>query len=335
MLDRNVRPVNAYVLAGSRWQARKVAVIDVDGLLVNGNLTGPQSMGENPVSLFREKLDAADADPCVVAVVLRINSPGGSVAATDMMRHDLVEFRRRTGRPVVACLMDVGAGGAYYLASAADAVYAGPSTVTGGLGVILNLYDLEKVDVDEEDNSGQLALELPPVAQRAIRSGEMVDMGSPLRGLESQEQKVLEGIASEYHHLLRSTIVESRPQIVEQLPGGRPRNPQETNATAFAGTVFDGRVFTTEQAIEQGLVDHVGYLDEAIAAAKQLGGVSEAKTVMYRRSNDRALTSYDITQNTPGTGASPLSIPGSQRAELPLFLYLWQPEPLYEKNGGP
>ncbi len=336
-IDNNVTPVAAHALPGGRWSTRKLAVIDVDGLLVNRNLTGLQSMGENPVALFREKLDAASADPCVVAVVLRINSPGGAVTACDMMRHDLVEFRRRTGLPVVACLMDVGAGGAYYLATAADAIYASPSTVTGGLGVVLNLYNLKKVEVDEEDNSGQLGLELPRVSERAFKSGAMVDMGSPLRDMTAVEKSVLGDIAQQYHRMLRESVVESRPQLAERLAGASVDGRTSENAGTppeLGGMVFDGRVFTAEQAFQMGLVDEVGHLDDAIDAARGLGGVTTAKVVLYRRGTDRALTAYDITQNVPG-GLMPLSIPGIERAELPLFLYLWQPEPLYEKNGGP
>src|SRR5262249_53431806 len=117
----------------------RVAVIDVDGLLLNTPFSGPGSVGENPVALFREKLAAAEADPAVVAVVLRINSPGGSVAAALTMRGELERFKARKRVPVVACLLDLGCGGAYYLASASDQIVAGAGTVTGGIGVILNL----------------------------------------------------------------------------------------------------------------------------------------------------------------------------------------------------
>ncbi len=338
VIDNNVTPVSARSLPRSPKCAPKIAVIDVDGILVNRNLVGLQSMGENPVALFREKLDAAAADPCVSAIVLRINSPGGGVTATDIMRRDLVEFRQRTNLPIVACLMDVGAGGAYYLATAADAIYAHPTTVTGGLGVILNLYDLEE------------ALAQQNVFERAVKSGAMVDIGSPTRAMQEEEKEVLEAIAKQYHRMLRDTIEESRPRLVQRLPeevpapGGAASSSSGSAGSAataakrsseFAGTVFDGRVFTTSEAVKHGLIDQVGYLDDAIAAAQSLGGAPTAKIVLYRRSTDRALTAYDITQNAPGGGLLPLSIPGFDRAQLPLFLYLWQPEPLYEKNGGP
>ncbi|QDU90855.1 Putative signal peptide peptidase SppA [Pirellulimonas nuda] len=334
VIDNNVTPVAARALPRSPKCSPKIAVIDVDGVLVNRNLVGLQSMGENPVALFREKLDAAAADPCVAAVVLRINSPGGGVTATDMMRHDLVAFKLRTGLPVIACLMDVGAGGAYCLATAADTVYAHPTTVTGGLGVILNLYDMED------------ALSQQNIFERAIKSGAMVDIGSPTRAMVEEEKTVLEDIAKQYHRRLRATVMEARSQLVQRLPEEVPVPGDRNGATGasaptgklpneFAGTVFDGRVFTSEQALHFGLIDNVGYLDDALAAARGLGGVTTAKTVLYRRNTDRALTPYDITQNTPGGGLLPLSIPGYDRAQLPMFLYIWQPEPLYEKNGGP
>lgn len=97
--------------------AARIAVLDVDGLLLNLDLTGLYSSGENPVALFRERLDAICDDPLVCAVVVRINSPGGGVTATDIMWHDLLEFKRRKNVPIVACLLDLGTGGAYYLAT--------------------------------------------------------------------------------------------------------------------------------------------------------------------------------------------------------------------------
>src|SRR5262249_57779192 len=120
-------------------------VVDVDGLLLNFDFTGPYSLGETPVALFHERLEAVAADPAVGAVVVRLNSPGGSVTASDIMRRELQRFRERTHKPVVVCLMDLGAGGGYYLATAADLIVAHPTTVTGGIGVILNLYNLREL----------------------------------------------------------------------------------------------------------------------------------------------------------------------------------------------
>jgi protease-4 len=114
-------PVEETVIEDSkRWLCcDKIAIIDVNGMIVNARSSGLFGDGDNPVSLFRERLDAAAEDRHVKAVVLRINSPGGAVTASDIMYKDLLNFREKTGKPVVVCMMDVAASGAYYLSMAA------------------------------------------------------------------------------------------------------------------------------------------------------------------------------------------------------------------------
>ena len=276
----------------------KVAIVDVDGLLLNRNIGGFGSMGENPVALFREKLDALEADPGVAAIVLRINSPGGGVTACDIMTRDLRAFRERRGIPVVACLMDVGAGGAYLLASASDTVVAHPTTVVGGLGVILNSYNLQEA-------MGQFN-----VTARPVKAGKLVDAASPVRPLEPEELQMLQGMATEFHGRLKRQIHDGRP------------------AVAVDAELFDGRVITGEGAAKAGLVDRIGYLDDALAEARGLAGIdADAAVVMLRRDNDRAYTAFDVTPNSPQQSALiPLNLPGLDRSQLPTFLYVWQPE---------
>jgi protease-4 len=284
----------------------KVALIDVDGMLLNMDMCGPYSQGDNPVAIFRERLMAVSRNPCVRAVVVRINSPGGGVTASDIMRHDLTEFRMRTRLPIVACLMDVGAGGAYYLATAADQIHAHPTTITGGIGVILNIYNLSD------------ALAQQNIIPTPVKAGDNIDLGSPIRSMDDAKRKLLQTMANEFHTRFRDTVAASR------------RLSPEMQAAAF-----DGRVFTGRQALDLGLVDSLGYLDDAIAAARELGGAPQATVVIYHRSTDQAHSLYAITPNVPlQAGLLPLSIPGLDRAKLPTFLYLWQPEPTLEKQGG-
>lgn len=326
-LDNNVQQVCARTLPGEPCGGPRVALIDIDGLLVNRNLTGFSSMGENPVALLREKLQKAERDPCVAAVVLRVNSPGGGVTACDIMRYELTNFRQRSGKPVVACLMDVGAGGAYYIATAADAIVAHPTTITGGVGVILNLYDLQ--DFMQQQN----------VVENVIRSGDMIDMGTPIRTMEPAEAEILEGIAREFHDRFKTAVRDSRPAVASAAPRPEvvplPDASPSDDARDTDANVLDGRVFTGVEAVRLGMVDELGYLEDAIRLAEGAAGVINAKTIVYRRDNDRALTPYDITPNIPGQSLIPLSLPGVDRALLPTFLYLWQPEPAYEKTSGP
>jgi protease-4 len=285
----------------------KVAVVDVDGLLLNMDMTGLYSLGENPVGLFREKLDAIADDPCVCAVVLRLNSPGGGVTATDIMWRDLQAFRAKTRRPVVACLMDVAAGGAYYLATASDLIVAHPTTITGGIGVILNRYNLSGA-------IGYFSLQALP-----IKSGKHVDLGNEVVSEPSPERRqLLQAMADEFHQRFRQVVAQARPRI-----------------DASESDLFDGRVLTAQQALQHRLIDRIGYLDDAIAAARELAHVEQGRVVLYHRSNDRAHSVYAVTPNVPlQNSVLPISVPGLDRCRLPTFLYLWQPDPTLEKLGG-
>lgn len=297
-----VRPV--VVQPGA--DAARVAVIDVDGLLLNTPFVGPMSFGENPVALFREKLDAAEADGCVKAVVLRVNSHGGGVAACQAMRRDLERFKARCGKPVVASLLDTATGGAYYLASAADQVVATPASVTGGVGVILNLFNLR--DLMAQFN----------VIPQPVKAGERVDIGTSARALTEGEKYILQTMADEYHAQLKADILRSRPGIKLE-----------------EGTTFDGRIFTASQALARGLIDRVGDLDEAIQLAAGIGCAARPQVVLYRRANDPARSVYAVTANIPlqGAGLFP-NLPGIDRTKLPTFLTMWEPELTMEKLGG-
>ena len=230
--------------------APRIAVLDVDGLLLNANLTGLYSQGDNPVALFRERLDAIAADPLVCAVVVRINSPGGGVTATDIMWHDLLTFKMRTRLPVIACLLDLGTGGGYYLATAADQIIAHPTTITGGIGVILNYYNLQ-------DAMSQFNIVGAP-----IKAGKNIDLGTPIRALDDERRQLLQSMADEFHARFRRAVERCRPEVDQD-----------------DGTTFDGRIFTAEQALQRHLIDQIGYLDDAIAMARTL------HTIAARRSS--------------------------------------------------
>jgi protease-4 len=301
-------PVIAMPLPGSCRHSggARVAVVDVDGLLTNTEPTGPYSLGENPVALFRERLDTVAADPEVCAVVLRINSPGGSVTATDIMWHDLQVFRQRTRLPVVACLLDVAAGGGYYLATASDLIIAHPTTVTGGIGVILNLYNLR--DLMAQFN----------ILSQEVKAGQLIDMGTPTRNLSDEARRLLQKMADEYHQ-----------RFITLVKGARPR------VHADDGTNFDGRVFIAREGLERGLIDGVGYLDDAVSLAAELGHHADASPVLFRRRNDPARSLYGATPNVPLQATVwPIDVPGMDRTRLPAFLYLWQPETALEKTSG-
>ena len=305
----NARPVVAMPVEGADATLCKsphVAIIDVDGLLLNTNLAGPYSSGDNPVDVFREKLDVAAADPFAVAVVVRINSPGGSVTASDVMWRDLQRFREKTRRPVVACLMDLGTSGAYYLATACDLIVAHPTTVTGGIGVVLNLYNLED------------AMNVLNIVSQSVKSGDKIDLGSVTRELVAEEKALLKEMVTEFHERFRTVVCQQRKGV-----------------DATDRTTFDGRVFTASRALKRGLIDRVGYLNDALDLAREQAGQPQAGAVLLHRRGDVGRTPYATTPNYPiHVNLFPASLPGLDRNKLPTFLYVWQPDPTLERLSG-
>ena len=162
----------------------KIALIEVQGILLD---TPPRQLfgeGENPVALLVENLARAEKDDRVRAVLLRINSPGGSVTASDMMYQEILRLRKGTGRPkpVVAVITDVGASGGYYIACACDEIIANRTSVVGSIGVIMQGFNLKGT------------LDKIGVETVAIKTGKMKDAGSPFRKMTDEEQRVFQGI---------------------------------------------------------------------------------------------------------------------------------------------
>ncbi len=330
--DNTASPIQSVVIDGRAGsQGGRIAIVDVDGLIVNRNFTGLNSMGENPVALFREKMRRIECDGSIAAVVLRINTPGGGVTATDILAHDITRLKHCRDLPVVACVMTTGCGGGYYLATHADQIVAHPTSVVGGIGVILNSYNME-------DTLGQYNIVPVPV-----KSGDKIDLGSPQRTMKVSERAILQAMANQFHERFVEQVRRSRGAKLRENPAavtlglsdlGRD-NDGEASSSNEVDDLFDGRVWTGTQAFENGLVDSIGYLDDAIDMAGRLAGLAgDAPVILLRRDNDRALSEFDVTPNSPMSSLLPISIPGLDRTKMPTFMYLWQPEPSFVTAAG-
>jgi protease-4 len=280
-----------------RWTCRnKVALIDVSGMILNARTNSLLGDGENPAALFRERLDAAAQDPHVKAVVLRLNSPGGAVTASDIMYQDLLRFRRETDKPVVACMMDVAASGAYYLAMACDQVYAHPTTVTGSIGVIMSLY-----------NASSLFTKLG-VTSDPIKSGPNKDIGNPGRPMTEEERAILQGMVNRFYD-----------QFVQVVVRGRHLPEEQVRALA------DGRVYSGVDAKNAGLVDEVGYLEDAIRMAMDLAGIRDATIMAFDRGDGYRGSIYAGMPKIPSEINVKLDVPGLSSPGGAAFMYLWEP----------
>src|SRR5262245_8409619 len=176
-LQPRIRPLAEQTVEGKG--AAKILLLDLSGVLQDESFSF--SLGAPPprvplLARVREELEKAEQDENVRAVIVKINSPGGTITASDVLYRELVEFKARRKIPVIAAIMDVGASGGYYVALAADRIVAHPTTVTGSIGVLMLTV-----------NSSGL-LEKLGVSATYIKSGALKDMGSPFRAMSPEEQ---------------------------------------------------------------------------------------------------------------------------------------------------
>jgi len=232
----------------------KVLMIDIDGMISAALETGIFSREKSLVARVFERLERAAADPRVKAVILRLDTPGGEVTASDIVYHEVLRFKERTGLPVIGLMMSVAASGGYYIASACDFIVAHPSTLTGSIGVISIFPSVESL------------MAKVGVKVAVIKSGPVKDSGSPFRDMTDEEKAIFQGIIDEYYEGFLAVVIRGRQ--------GKIR-------AAELRTIADGRVYTAPQALKLGLIDAVGYFDDAFAKARDLASLKSARLVSY------------------------------------------------------
>ncbi len=203
----------------------KIAIVEVEGTLINARTGGFLQPQENKVSLFVQELETIEKDTDVKAVVLRINSPGGTVTASDTMYQQLINFKKKTHKPVIASTQDLCASGAYYVACGSDVIVAHPTSVIGSVGVIFETFNLQ----------GTMAK--IGVTTDAIKSGPYKDMGSPFRAMRPEERDVMQNIVDEYYARFVGVVNAHHAFASDEI----------------RKTTTDGRVFSGSQAVAMGL----------------------------------------------------------------------------------
>lgn len=232
---------------------KKIAIIKATGTIMEGD------------NFVKKQIDRVRKDDDVVAVVLRIDSPGGTVTGSDYLYHHLVELSEDRDLPIVVSMGSICASGGYYMAMAVgetpDTIFAEPTTWTGSIGVVIPHYDLSGLLTawDIEDDS--------------VASHKFKLMGSPTRDLSDEER-------AEERELLQTLVDLSFERFKEIVISGRPEfenNPDQVDKIAT------GQIFTAKQAVENGLVDKIGFIDAAIQRAAELADVrtSNVRVVKY------------------------------------------------------
>jgi protease-4 len=290
-------PLREYTLQGTGTD--KVLLIPIIGFISDRR---EQSFIRSQPSLVQElvsHLGKAEHDSAVKAVVLKIDSPGGTVTASDILYNEILSFKERTGAKVVVSVMNVGASGGYYISLPADHIAAHPTSIIGSIGVLYIQPKvtglMEKVGVDFE----------------VSKSGDMKDMGSPLRPSTEEEKQLMQDLTENLGQRFLDHVMEHRKLSKRQLDN-----------------VATGRVYIADEALQVGLIDSVSYLADAIGEAKKLAELPEsARVVVYRRNNypDDNLYNSATMQQAGGLPLVNIELPDSISQLRTGFYYLWAP----------
>jgi protease-4 len=229
----------ALLTKGGMPIGEKVALVKIEGPIFNS-------------TAILEELKKYRKDSSVKAVVLRIESPGGGVAPSQEIYEEVRKLSKT--KPVVVSMGAVAASGGYYISSAATKIYANPGTITGSIGVIMEIPNLKGL------------LDKVGIKTEVIKSGKHKDLASVFRGIGEEERKILQRVLDDVHQQFIEAVAEGRG-----LPYEKVRE------------IADGRIFTGRQAKELGLVDNLGNLQDAIMEAARLGGIKGEPRVVTKK----------------------------------------------------
>jgi protease-4 len=273
---------------------KKILVIPIAGIISDEGSGGLFGSRQGVVETVKRELKQASKDDELVAVLLEIDSPGGGITASDIIYNHILRFKEETGKKVVVYMKDVAASGAYYVSMAADKIVAHPTTITGSIGVIMPLINVADL------------IEKYGVKDNSITSGAMKSIGSPTRAMSKEEEAVLRSIIDEMYMRFVTIISENRGMSVEEIK-----------------RLADGRIYTGKQALDNGLVDQLGYMEDAINATKELAEITEAKIIKYQRPWRLSDLLMATASAVLSTRSIEINVPYGPSRDFPKLMYLW------------
>jgi protease-4 len=278
---------------------KKIAIIEIGGAIMDGE-----------DSFAKKQIDKVRKDDDVVGVVVRIDSPGGTITGSDYIYHHLKELVTERKLPLVVSMGSICASGGYYVAMAvgdqAESIFAEPTTWTGSIGVIIPHFDL----------SGTLdALE---IREDSIASGPLKQMGSPTRPMTAEERK-----------LLQELVDESFKEFKQIVANGRPKFKDDPSALDAIAT---GQIFTAKQALDRGLVDKIGFIEEAIARATELAGEKAENVRCVKYEKPSSLMSLLVGSDASARSRDIVDVRGLIDLTTPRAYYLWSWLPVVLSN---
>jgi protease-4 len=223
----------------------RILLVRIDGMIVAGEsgftFMGGAATGSDEVV---EQIERATDEPAIKGILLRINSPGGSAAGSQEI-YDAIVSARQQGVIVVTSMADVAASGGYYVAAPSDHIFANPATVTGSIGVI----------AIHQDMSG--LLQKVGIKSEVIKSGELKDMLGPTAPLSDKARAVVDALVKQVYEQFAQAVVDGREDLSREQ----------------VDQLADGRVYTGQQAVENGLIDDLGGMQHALEKAGELAGI--------------------------------------------------------------
>ena len=256
--------IAATVIDGNENAEAKVAVIPFEGLV--------ESDAADASAFWTVALKEAEEDESVKAIVLRVNSPGGTVAGSAYYHRMIRQLKEKRDIPIVVSMGDLAASGGYYISAASDEIFAEPATWTGSIGVICPLV-----------NAAELCQKLG-VRSNAVTSGAMKGMGSAMKEPTEEEMQTWQALVDESYEGFLDVVVEGRPWYrADDVEDQAQKERTLAERREELRIVADGRIYTAQQALDAKLVDKIGYLDEAIDSALEKAGLDKenAQIVLY------------------------------------------------------
>ena len=268
---RTVGPRLEEVIYEDNDAANKIAIVEVNGIISGGMI---DQSGFNLVDIIKAQLHRAEEDDRVKAVLLKVDSPGGEVLASDDIYHAIKDFQERAHKPVVASMGSLAASGGYYVSSPCRWIVANELTITGSIGVIMSSWNyrglMDKVGV------------LPQV----FKSGKYKDMLSGSREPDSitpEERAMLQSLIDETFAKFKGVVQEGRGQAYDK----NKSNKDKGHALSDDWQDYaDGRILSGSDALKLGFVDQLGGFDDAIERTKSLVGISQANLIQYQQRFD-------------------------------------------------
>ncbi len=292
-----IKPLKEKILMGDG--SDKVLLLDIQGLISNQDkraVTGfPIKKGM--VETVREILMKAEEDDKIKALLVRINSPGGTVTSSDIIYHDIKKFKEKKKIKVYVSIVDLAASGGYYIAMSGDILMAHPTSLTGSIGVIA-----VKVNV-----SG--LMEKIGIGWEVVKSGDKKDFLSPLRALTAEEKILFQNTIDNFHNRFVDTILKNRPGL----------NLETVKILA------DGRIYNSDQALDAKLIDKIGYLDDTLELIGKELGITDPKVITYHRPGEYKSNLYSSLPNSPTINLLNIDLGFNLDRTSPHFMYLWMP----------